>query len=335
VSVDAGECFATGVALGTPTTGDNCAVDTVTNDAPAQFPVGDTIVIWTVTDTSANSGTCAQTVTVIDDEAPSVPTWVTPPTATGTDSMTMEASSSDNCTGVEYEFDCIEDDSFDRTWGGATWAPAGMTCGTTYTFQARARDAAATPNVSGYSTQEDEQTDACVVPGGPALIRVALETPRAAAPASYQVPVTVKFWDPSTTMTEGAFPSGTVLYTFTGNTVYNAGSVMAEFSINSGSFVAGNYAIEIKEDVSLSNLRNSTYVGADSIIYMGELQEGDTSGDGRSWSVDFNNFKAAYPCFASCPLNCEFDGNTTILAGDFNIFKSDYPKFGPHLWTWK
>ncbi|MEZ5021016.1 MAG: hypothetical protein R2756_13040 [Bacteroidales bacterium] len=38
VPADAGQCYATGVALGSPTTADNCGVATVTNNAPAQFP---------------------------------------------------------------------------------------------------------------------------------------------------------------------------------------------------------------------------------------------------------------------------------------------------------
>ncbi|MCK7539566.1 MAG: hypothetical protein MZV63_56000 [Marinilabiliales bacterium] len=42
--------YATGVALGTPTTGDNCPGETASNNAPAQFPKGTTTVIWTVTD---------------------------------------------------------------------------------------------------------------------------------------------------------------------------------------------------------------------------------------------------------------------------------------------
>ena len=65
VNADAGFCCATGVDLGTPTTDDNCGVASVSNDAPAQFPVGDTVVTWTVTDTSANTATCTQTVTVL------------------------------------------------------------------------------------------------------------------------------------------------------------------------------------------------------------------------------------------------------------------------------
>ncbi len=72
VPTDAGQCYATGVALGTPTTGDNCGVASVSNDAPAQFPKGTTTVTWTVTDTSGNTATCQQTVTVKDHQAPTI-----------------------------------------------------------------------------------------------------------------------------------------------------------------------------------------------------------------------------------------------------------------------
>lgn len=64
VSADANSCAATSVNLGTPTTADNCGVKSVTNNAPVSFPVGNTIVKWTITDNAGNSNTCNQTVTV-------------------------------------------------------------------------------------------------------------------------------------------------------------------------------------------------------------------------------------------------------------------------------
>src|SRR5204863_143299 len=54
-SANPGVCFATGVALGSPVTSDNCGIASTSNDAPAQFPVGITTVHWTVIDTSGNS----------------------------------------------------------------------------------------------------------------------------------------------------------------------------------------------------------------------------------------------------------------------------------------
>ncbi|MBL7950886.1 MAG: HYR domain-containing protein, partial [Flavobacteriales bacterium] len=63
-------CTATGVVLGTPVTSDNCAVASVTNNAPAVFPLGSVVVTWTATDNAGNNSTCAQTVTVIDNVPP-------------------------------------------------------------------------------------------------------------------------------------------------------------------------------------------------------------------------------------------------------------------------
>jgi hypothetical protein len=70
VSADPGQCYATGVALGTPTTSDNCAVASVVNDSPLAFPVGTTTVTWTVTDTAWLTATCTQTVTVNPSSSP-------------------------------------------------------------------------------------------------------------------------------------------------------------------------------------------------------------------------------------------------------------------------
>ncbi|MBV5282124.1 MAG: HYR domain-containing protein, partial [Paludibacter sp.] len=70
VTVNSVGCKATGVVLGTPTVTDNCTATAnivVTNNAPASFPTGNTLVTWTATDASGNSATCQQTVTVTAD----------------------------------------------------------------------------------------------------------------------------------------------------------------------------------------------------------------------------------------------------------------------------
>jgi len=72
VNADPGSTFATGVNLGTPVTDDNCGVASVTNNAPSQFPVGSTIVTWTVTDIHGLSTTCTQTVVVSDSQSPTL-----------------------------------------------------------------------------------------------------------------------------------------------------------------------------------------------------------------------------------------------------------------------
>lgn len=47
-----------------PSFTDNCPGATISNNAPANFPAGTTIVTWTVTDASGNIATCTQNVTV-------------------------------------------------------------------------------------------------------------------------------------------------------------------------------------------------------------------------------------------------------------------------------
>ena len=71
VSANSG-CGATNVALGTPATADNCAVATVTSNAPLPFAAGTNLVLWTVTDTSGNTAICLQRVVVRDTTAPTI-----------------------------------------------------------------------------------------------------------------------------------------------------------------------------------------------------------------------------------------------------------------------
>jgi hypothetical protein len=63
----------TAVDLGAPQVSDNGDPDpTVTNDAPAVFPLGVTVVTWTATDSSGNVATATQTVIVVDTTPPEI-----------------------------------------------------------------------------------------------------------------------------------------------------------------------------------------------------------------------------------------------------------------------
>ena len=111
--------------LGTPTVDDNCTTTTVTNDAPAVFPLGDTTVTWTVTDGSDNTATCTQIVTVIDNMDPTfvetLPTDKTYECDNVPEAETLTAT--DPCGSVDVVFtetrtdgSCISNYSLERKW---------------------------------------------------------------------------------------------------------------------------------------------------------------------------------------------------------------------------
>ncbi len=109
-NTDNSSCSATNISLGTPTTADNCSVDSVWNDAPSSFPKGSTTVTWTVRDASGNTDTATQTVTVIDKQRPNIsgPSSITLSMSSG---CTMSSSSllnyynySDNCGVISYKY---------------------------------------------------------------------------------------------------------------------------------------------------------------------------------------------------------------------------------------
>ncbi|MBI2300415.1 MAG: right-handed parallel beta-helix repeat-containing protein, partial [Armatimonadetes bacterium] len=71
----------TPVDIGQATAPDNCdAYPTVTDDAPAVFPLGSTIVTWTATDASGNTTTSTQHVFVADTTPPTFALSVLQPT---------------------------------------------------------------------------------------------------------------------------------------------------------------------------------------------------------------------------------------------------------------
>jgi gliding motility-associated-like protein len=96
-------CEAIGVTLGSPITSDNCSVATVSNDAPAIYPIGTTTVTWTVTDASGNVASATQLVTVVDQTAPIAfaPANVTVASNSNCEATDVELglpNATDNCT---------------------------------------------------------------------------------------------------------------------------------------------------------------------------------------------------------------------------------------------
>ena len=74
-NLDAGLCTAA-VTVDAPTIGDNCSIASITNDfnstadASGDYPLGTTVVIWTVTDTSGNTAECSMNIIVTDNQNP-------------------------------------------------------------------------------------------------------------------------------------------------------------------------------------------------------------------------------------------------------------------------
>ena len=76
------------VSLGNPESSDAVSNVIITNDAPKTFPIGETTVTWTATDSSGNISNATQKVTIAD---------TTKPTITAPADITQEATSkSDN-----------------------------------------------------------------------------------------------------------------------------------------------------------------------------------------------------------------------------------------------
>lgn len=71
---DMGSCSraAANVMLGSPVANDNCSGVTVTNNAPGSFPIGETLVTWTATDSTGNFAVAVQKVTIFDGTPPTI-----------------------------------------------------------------------------------------------------------------------------------------------------------------------------------------------------------------------------------------------------------------------
>ncbi len=88
----------TPVDIGLATASDKVKLISLTNNAPALFPLGTTTVVWTATDSSGNSSTDTQLITVKNNSEPEYDT--VPPVVTAPSDKTMEASGKLNTVDI-------------------------------------------------------------------------------------------------------------------------------------------------------------------------------------------------------------------------------------------
>ncbi|MBI3195054.1 MAG: HYR domain-containing protein, partial [Ignavibacteriae bacterium] len=97
-------CNVSGVTLLSPSVNGPCQIISAVNDAPTSFPLGVTVVNWTVEVTGGAQLTCQQTVTVLDTINPSVscPANITVNSSNGMCGANVQFSptANDNCTTV-------------------------------------------------------------------------------------------------------------------------------------------------------------------------------------------------------------------------------------------
>jgi hypothetical protein len=110
VNADPGLCTASHVNLGTPSAVSRCSFFWpvhFTNNAPAVFPKGTTVVVWTATDICNNQTTCTQLVGVVDNQSPVIlcPTSLVVSCAAAVPSPNpASVTASDNCGSVSVVF---------------------------------------------------------------------------------------------------------------------------------------------------------------------------------------------------------------------------------------
>lgn len=133
VNADAGKCYASAASVNLvyPTATDNCGSTTikgVRSDGKLltdNYPTGATVITWTATDTHSNTASCTQTITVKDNQAPTItgisatPSVLWPPNHTMRD-VTISYTSADNCGIANCSLSVSSNEPIDGTGDGDT-----------------------------------------------------------------------------------------------------------------------------------------------------------------------------------------------------------------------
>jgi len=129
---------AEGIDLGTATASGGTPQYTITNDAPSFFPLGDTVVTWTVTDDNEDTASDTQTVTVVD---------TTPPMITVASSLTVIVGAPSSVLPLPTVSDIV-DPSPTVTNDAPSFFPLGMTIVTWTATDASGNSSTATTSVA-------------------------------------------------------------------------------------------------------------------------------------------------------------------------------------------
>lgn len=108
-AADPGKCSANlGINIGTTTFQDNCGIFSITNNNLGNFQVGTSTVVWVATDYNNNSVSCVQSITIEDQEFPTVkcPSNINVKTDINACSANLNytATAIDNCSGVTLQY---------------------------------------------------------------------------------------------------------------------------------------------------------------------------------------------------------------------------------------
>ncbi len=213
-TVDSAMCSAV-VTFLPPTATDNCAVSSITQTSGpvsgSAFPVGTTMIGWSISDAAGNSATCGMSITVTDDEAPMM---MCTPTVT-------RNSDSGMCSAVVTYADPVAMDNCNIASNTLTSGPAsGSTfpVGTT-TITYLAMDSAGNSSTCSFDVVvTDAEAPAFVCPG---TLTIPTDSMTCGAVVTFNAPAaTDNCSSPTVVQTSGpasgsTFPVGSTLIIFT------------------------------------------------------------------------------------------------------------------------
>ena len=110
--------------------------------------------------TAPSAVASAMAETDVTPPAPDPLTFASPPTALGSDAITMTATAATDINGVEYQFVCIAGGGNDSGWQDSpTYVDNGLEPGTSYTYRVRARDKSPAQNATDWSAEASATTE--------------------------------------------------------------------------------------------------------------------------------------------------------------------------------